>query len=39
MNSKNTKNTDINPEETLEWIESLEAVLENDGNKRAHFLL
>jgi len=39
MNNKNTKNTDINPEETLEWIESLEAVLENDGNKRAHFLL
>ena len=31
--------TDIDPEETLEWIESLDSVLEREGPERAHFLL
>ena len=31
--------TDIDPQETLEWLESLESVLERDGPERAHFLL
>jgi pyruvate dehydrogenase E1 component len=30
---------DIDPEETQEWLDSLEAVLENEGVERAHFLL
>jgi len=30
---------DINPEETQEWIEALEAVLEEEGAQRAHYLL
>ena len=31
--------TDIDPEETQEWMESLESVLDRDGTERAHFLL
>ncbi len=30
---------DPDPQETREWIESLEAVLENEGVERAHYLL
>ena len=30
---------DIDPEETQEWIESLDSVLEREGPERAHFLL
>ncbi len=30
---------DIDPQETLEWLEALEAVLENEGVDRAHFLI
>jgi len=30
---------DIDPEETREWLEALEAVLENEGTERAHFLI
>ncbi len=30
---------DVNPEETSEWIEALEAVIEEEGADRAHFLL
>ncbi|GAB3011379.1 pyruvate dehydrogenase (acetyl-transferring), homodimeric type [Bowmanella dokdonensis] len=30
---------DVDPRETQEWLESLEAVLENEGTERAHFLL
>ncbi len=30
---------DINPEETHEWIDALDAVLEEEGAERAHFLL
>ena len=32
-------NNDIDPLETREWIESLNAVVDNVGNERAHFLL
>jgi len=31
--------TDIEPQETQEWIEALESVLTQDGPERAHFLL
>ncbi len=31
--------TDFDPQETLEWIESLESVLEREGPERAHYLL
>ncbi|MDJ0892071.1 MAG: pyruvate dehydrogenase (acetyl-transferring), homodimeric type [Gammaproteobacteria bacterium] len=31
--------TDIDPQETQEWIEALDAVLENEGTERAHYLL
>ncbi len=31
--------TDQDPEETREWIEALEAVIEREGVERAHFLL
>ena len=34
-----TDNSDIDPQETLEWIESLDAVLEREGPDRAHYLL
>ncbi len=30
---------DIDPEETREWVESLQAVLDQDGPERVHFLL
>jgi len=30
---------DLDPQETQEWVESLEAVLEREGPARAHFLL
>jgi pyruvate dehydrogenase E1 component len=30
---------DIDPEETQEWIESLDSVLEREGPERAHYLL
>ncbi|WP_286233453.1 pyruvate dehydrogenase (acetyl-transferring), homodimeric type [Thalassotalea sediminis] len=33
------ENVDIDSLETQEWIESMEAVLENEGPERAHFLL
>ncbi len=31
--------TDIDPQETQEWMESLDSVLEREGPERAHFLL
>jgi pyruvate dehydrogenase E1 component len=34
-----TNKPDIDPQETQEWIDSLEAVLEHEGVERAHFLL
>ncbi|EIC20441.1 pyruvate dehydrogenase (acetyl-transferring), homodimeric type [Thiorhodovibrio frisius] len=30
---------DIDPQETQEWLEALDAVLENEGVERAHYLL
>jgi pyruvate dehydrogenase E1 component len=33
------KPNDLDRDETLEWIESLESVIERDGVERAHFLL
>jgi len=30
---------DIDPEETSEWLDSLEAVIDAEGVDRAHFLL
>ncbi len=30
---------DIDPQETQEWLDALEAVLENEGAERAHFLI
>jgi pyruvate dehydrogenase E1 component len=30
---------DVDPQETREWIEAIEAVIERDGLERAHFLL
>ena len=37
MTSK--KVNDLDPQETLEWIEAIEAVVERDGLERAQFLL
>jgi pyruvate dehydrogenase E1 component len=34
-----TGKDDIDPAETREWIEALQAVLEQDGSERAHFLI
>lgn len=31
--------TDIDPQETLEWLEALDSVLTNEGTERTHFLL
>ena len=32
-------NNDIDPQETSEWLDAIEAVLETEGLERAHFLL
>ena len=32
-------NNDIDSQETFEWLDALEAVIEEDGTERAHFLL
>ena len=34
-----TNENDIDPLETQDWLESLSAVVEKDGNQRAHFLI
>ena len=34
-----SSNQDIDPIETSEWVEALEAVVENEGIERAHYLL
>jgi len=34
-----TNKPDIDPQETQEWLDALEAVLENEGAERTHFLL
>ncbi len=33
------KEGDLDPVETNEWLESLSAVIEKDGNQRAHYLI
>ena len=33
------ENPDIDPDETREWLDSLESVLEHEGPERAHFLI
>jgi len=33
------KNSDLDPQETREWLESIDSVLRNEGAERAHFLL
>ena len=33
------KDGDVDPLETNEWLESLSAVIEKDGNQRAHYLI
>ena len=30
---------DIDPQETQEWLDAIDAVLEQEGPERAHFLL
>ena len=37
--SETTGHNDIDPVETREWIEALQAVLDQDGSERAHFLI
>jgi len=39
MSENLNQNQDIDPQETQEWLESLEAVLESDGVERAHSIL
>jgi len=34
-----TNRPDVDPQETQEWLDALEAVLENEGTERAHFLI
>jgi pyruvate dehydrogenase E1 component len=34
-----TGQNDVDPAETREWIEALQAVLEHDGSERVHFLI
>jgi len=33
------ENIDIDPAETQEWVDALEAIIENEGVERAHFVL
>ncbi len=37
--SEVTGQNDIDPTETKEWIEALQALIEKDGSERAHFLI
>ena len=30
---------DVDPQETREWVDALDSVLENEGMERAHFLI
>jgi pyruvate dehydrogenase E1 component len=39
LTSQITGQNDIDPAETREWIEALQAVLEQDGSERVHFLI
>ncbi len=33
------KNNDVDPQETLDWTESLEAIIEAEGVERAHYII
>jgi pyruvate dehydrogenase E1 component len=35
----NRQNPDLDPQETSEWLDALESVIERDGPERAHFLI
>ena len=37
MNS--TNKNDLDPQETQEWVEAMEAVIERDGHERAQYIL
>ena len=39
MNTSELTDKDVDPEETREWMESIEAVLEREGPQRAHDIL
>ena len=40
MNKKSSPhNQDVDPLETREWLDSLQAVIEREGPMRAHYLL
>ncbi|MEZ5524644.1 MAG: pyruvate dehydrogenase (acetyl-transferring), homodimeric type [Pseudomonadales bacterium] len=39
MTKQIPQNPDIDPQETTEWVDALEAVIKNAGMERAHFIL
>jgi pyruvate dehydrogenase E1 component len=39
MGAMPNKNDDLDPQETLEWLEALDSVFEREGVERAHFLV
>ncbi len=39
LTSEIINNIDIDPEETREWVEAIESVIETEGNERAAFLI
>ena len=38
-NSRDNQQQDLDPQETREWLDALEYVLDNEGTERANFLL
>ncbi len=39
LNSTSLHLNDLDPTETREWLDALEAVIENEGSERAHYLI
>ena len=39
MNANNAVRLDDDPQETREWLESIESVLSTEGRPRAHYLI
>ena len=39
MSSEPSRFDDLDPQETKEWLESIDSVLKTHGAERAHFLL
>jgi len=39
MSSEPSRFDDLDPQETKEWLESIDSVLKTHGPERAHFLL